>query len=103
MRSCKSFDLVICPTLNSLHARIFTRCKDVEAYISLLPEVSIKDKDAGGILEKWFEHAFTLSLSISGGSVPGITVEKCQDNNEVWKKQMANYKHVVGPIGQGQY
>lgn len=75
----------------------------MESCISRLPEVSNKDEVAGGALEKWPERAFTVPPRISGGSVPGIPVEKFQDDNELWTQRVAHYKHVIGSLGQGQY
>ncbi len=79
------------------------RYKDMETCISRLPEVSNKDEVAGGALKKWPERAFSVPPRISSGSVPGISVEKFKEDNDVWRDRMAHYKRVVGSIGQGQY
>ncbi|CAA3008624.1 probable methyltransferase PMT18 [Olea europaea subsp. europaea] len=77
--------------------------KNMETCITSLPEVSSSDEVAGGKLEKWPERAFAVPPRISSGSIPGVTVEKFQQDNEMWKGRVAHYKHVVSQLHQGQY
>lgn len=77
--------------------------KDMETCISPLPEVSRSDEVAGGALEKWPHRAFTIPPRIMHASVPGITVEKYQQDNELWKERLTYYKRIVSPLFQGQY
>ncbi|GAU11821.1 hypothetical protein TSUD_75720, partial [Trifolium subterraneum] len=75
---------------------------NMEKCITPLPEVSNSNKVAGGELEKWPKRAFTVPPRIASGSIPSITAEKFQKDNELWKERMAHYKHIT-PIAQGRY
>ena len=75
----------------------------MEACITPLPEVSSPDEVAGGSLEKWPERAFALPPRIGSNTIPGLTFEKFQADNELWKERVANYKKIVGPFSQGKY
>ncbi|XP_057415228.1 probable methyltransferase PMT18 [Lotus japonicus] len=76
--------------------------KDMEKCITPLPEVRSSDKVAGGELEKWPDRAFATPPRISSGSIPSITVEKFQKDNELWKERIAHYKRLI-PLSQGRY
>ncbi|GAB4858116.1 hypothetical protein Ancab_016018 [Ancistrocladus abbreviatus] len=77
--------------------------KDMEACITPLPQVSSSDEIAGGPVEKWPERAFSIPPRISSGSIPGITAEKFQEDNRLWKDRVTHYKRIVNPLPQGRY
>lgn len=74
----------------------------MEKCITPLPEASSSDKVAGGELERWPKRAFAIPPRISSGSLPSITTEKFQKDNELWKDRIAHYKHII-PLAQGRY
>ncbi|OIV93612.1 hypothetical protein TanjilG_04844 [Lupinus angustifolius] len=75
---------------------------DMEKCITPLPEVSSSDQVAGGALEKWPSRAFATPPRISSGSIPTITPEIFQKDNDLWRDRVAHYKHVL-PLQQGKY
>ncbi|CAN0840740.1 Probable methyltransferase PMT18 [Linum grandiflorum] len=78
--------------------------KNMETCITPLPEVTgANDQVAGGALEKWPERAFTLPPRIARGTIPGITAEKFNEDNKVWKERLNHYKQIVNPLAQGRY
>ncbi|XAR70075.1 hypothetical protein NMG60_11026814 [Bertholletia excelsa] len=77
--------------------------RDLENCITPLPEVSSPGEVAGGALEKWPHRAFAVPPRISSGSVPGITVEKFNEDNELWKNRVTHYKRIISALSQGQY
>nr|GMD10383.1 probable methyltransferase PMT18 [Ipomoea batatas] len=77
--------------------------KDMELCMTPLPVVGNADEVAGGALEKWPDRAFAVPPRIISGTVPGITPEKFQADNEEWKRRMSHYSRIVSPLAQGQY
>ncbi|KAF5734928.1 putative ATP binding protein [Tripterygium wilfordii] len=77
--------------------------RDMETCITPLPEVSSEEEVAGGSVEKWPERAFAVPPRISSGSIPGITDEKFQEDNQVWKERVSHYKRIISPLTQGRY
>ncbi|XP_008813543.2 probable methyltransferase PMT17 isoform X2 [Phoenix dactylifera] len=77
--------------------------KKMETCITPLPEVSSSEEVAGGMLEKWPERAFAIPPRISRGSIPGITAEKFQEDNNMWKERLARYKKIIPPLTEGRY
>ncbi|XP_057511039.1 LOW QUALITY PROTEIN: probable methyltransferase PMT18 [Actinidia eriantha] len=77
--------------------------KDMGNCITPQPDVGNQGEVAGGALEKWPERAFAVPPRISIGSIPGITVEKFREDNELWKDRVAHYKHIASALLQGQY
>ena len=74
----------------------------METCITPLPEVSSPDQVAGGAVEKWPERAFAVPPRISSGSIPGLTREKFEEDNRVWKERVTYYKRLI-PLQQGRY
>lgn len=64
----------------------------MEACITPLPEVTNSNEVAGGALEKWPERAFAIPPRISSGSVPGITIEKFNEDNQVNRNRIIIYQ-----------
>ncbi|GLU17657.1 hypothetical protein SLE2022_340150 [Rubroshorea leprosula] len=77
--------------------------RDLEACITPLPEVSNTDDIAGGAIEKWPDRALAVPPRISSNSIPGITLEKFQEDNEVWKRRVAYYKRLIPSLHRGRY
>lgn len=81
---------------------VLKRYRNTETCITPLPEVSSSDEVAGGALEKWPQRAFAIPPRIAIGSIPGITVEKFQEDNELWKDRVTHYKRII-PLSNGRY
>ena len=77
---------------------VVIRYKNMETCIIPLPEVSNSGEVAGGGLEKWPERAFAVPPTISRGTVPGVTVEKFQEDNLMWEERIAYYKRIIPPL-----
>ncbi|KAK9053098.1 hypothetical protein SSX86_029728 [Deinandra increscens subsp. villosa] len=77
--------------------------KELENCITPMPEVSNPDEVSGGVLEKWPERAIIVPPRIINNLVPGITEEKFQNDNEIWKERVTHYKHIVSGLPQGRY
>ncbi|XP_068634155.1 probable methyltransferase PMT18 isoform X2 [Aristolochia californica] len=76
--------------------------KKLDPCITPLPGVSTQDEIAGGALEKWPARAFVIPPRIRSGSLPGITQEKFQEDNEQWKQWMMHYKRTIASLSKGQ-
>lgn len=81
---------------------VLKRYRNMETCITPLPEASSSDEVAGGALEKWPQRAFAIPPRITIGSIPGITVEKFQEDNELWKDRVTHYKRII-PLSNGRY
>ncbi|XP_057968013.1 probable methyltransferase PMT18 [Malania oleifera] len=77
--------------------------RDMETCVTPLPEVSTSDEVAGGALEKWPERALAVPPRIARGATSGITSEKFQEDNELWKHRVTHYKRIISPLSQGRY
>ncbi|KAK9145953.1 hypothetical protein Sjap_005856 [Stephania japonica] len=77
--------------------------KQMETCITPLPEVSSSNEVAGGALEKWPERALAVPPRISSGSVPGVSAEKFEEDNKLWKDRVTHYKHLINSLSQGRY
>lgn len=75
----------------------------METCITPLPEVNKESEVAGGAVEKWPERAFVVPPRISSGSIPGITPQVFQSDNELWKQRVAHYKEIIPPLAQGRF
>lgn len=76
--------------------------KNMETCVTPLPEVSIPDEVAGGAVEKWPARAFAVPPRISSGSIPSITVEKFEEDNQMWTERVSYYKRII-PLQRGRY
>ncbi|XP_006846537.2 probable methyltransferase PMT17 isoform X1 [Amborella trichopoda] len=77
--------------------------KKMETCITPLPEVSDSSEVAGGSLDKWPERAMAVPPRITSGSIPGITAEKFQVDNDLWKKRVRHYKRIIETLAHGRY
>lgn len=79
------------------------RYKKMETCMTPLPEVSNDDEVAGGELQKWPERAFAVPPRISRETIPGITPEKFEEDNKLWKERVAYYKKIIPTLSHGRY
>ncbi|KAJ9706438.1 hypothetical protein PVL29_001781 [Vitis rotundifolia] len=75
----------------------------METCITPLPDVRDSEEVAGGALEKWPKRAFSVPPRISSGSLPGITAQNFQEDNELWKDRVGHYKQIINGLHQGRY
>lgn len=68
-----------------------------------MPEVSSPDEVSGGALQKWPERATVVPPRIKNKSVAGITEEKFEEDNEIWKERVTHYQRIVKALRQGRY
>lgn len=76
--------------------------RNMETCITPLPDVRSPAEVAGGELEKWPERAFAIPPRIRSGSIRGVSAEKFQEDNQVWKERLTHYKRII-PLQQGRY
>lgn len=75
----------------------------MEACVTPYPEVNSPEEVAGGALKAFPERLNTAPPRIASGSVPGISVESYNEDNNLWKKQLKAYKSVNKLIDTGRY
>lgn len=75
----------------------------MENCITPLPDVSSSSQVAGGYVDKWPERAFAIPPRIKSSSIPGVTVEKFQEDNALWKERVSHYKQLIPTLPQGRY
>lgn len=75
----------------------------MESCITPLPEVSNEDEVAGGAVEKWPARAFTVPPRIALNTIPELTAQKFEEDNNMWKKRITRYKRIVPALTQGRY
>lgn len=57
----------------------------------------------GGALKSFPDRLYAIPPRISSGSVPGVSVEKYQDDNKKWKKHVNAYKKINRLLDSGRY
>lgn len=77
--------------------------KKMDRCITHLPETSSESEVAGGAVENWPVRAFAVPPRIKRGSIPGITAEKFNEDNNIWKERVTHYKHTIPSIARGRY
>ncbi|KAL2349253.1 hypothetical protein Fmac_003253 [Flemingia macrophylla] len=70
--------------------------KKMEACITPSPKVS-------GDLKPFPDRLYAIPPRISGGSVPGVSVETYQEDKEQWKKHVNAYKRINRLLDSGRY
>ncbi|BAT99254.1 methyltransferase protein [Vigna angularis] len=70
--------------------------KKMEVCITPTPRVS-------GDLKPFPERLYAIPSRIAGGSVPGVSVESYNDDNEKWKKHVNAYKKINRLLDSGRY
>ncbi|KAJ0961753.1 hypothetical protein J5N97_029581 [Dioscorea zingiberensis] len=77
--------------------------KKTQLCITPYPVVKSLDEVAGGKLKKFPDRLFSVPPRVSGGSLPGVTVEAYQEDNKLWKKHVNAYKKMNKLISSGRY
>ncbi|KAA8542419.1 hypothetical protein F0562_023445 [Nyssa sinensis] len=77
--------------------------KKMGACVTPYPETTNSDEVAGGELLPFPERLNAVPPRISSGSIPGISVELFQADNNLWKKHMKVYKTINNIIDSGRY
>ncbi|KAE8701564.1 putative methyltransferase PMT18 [Hibiscus syriacus] len=77
--------------------------KKMDECITPYPDVSSPDEVAGGELKPFPERLDAVPPRIASGSVPGISVETYQEDNNIWKKHVSAYKQINRLIDSGRY
>uniref|UniRef100_A0A5B6YW55 Methyltransferase n=1 Tax=Davidia involucrata TaxID=16924 RepID=A0A5B6YW55_DAVIN len=77
--------------------------KKMEACVTPYPETTNSDEVASGELQSFPERLNAVPPRISSGSVPGISVESFQEDNNLWKKHAKVYKRINNIIDSGRY
>ncbi|XP_020695470.1 probable methyltransferase PMT17 [Dendrobium catenatum] len=77
--------------------------KKMETCITPLPEVNNDDGVAGGELRKWPDRAFAVPPRVSRETIPGITPEKFEEDNKLWKERVTYYKKIIPTLSHGRY
>ncbi|KAG6605628.1 putative methyltransferase PMT18, partial [Cucurbita argyrosperma subsp. sororia] len=86
-------------SIEDVARRLYT---NMETCITPLPDVSSNDKVAGGTVENWPNRAFAVPPRISSRTILGITAEKFEEDNKLWKDRISYYKKMI-PLAQGRY
>ncbi|XP_059641234.1 probable methyltransferase PMT2 [Cornus florida] len=77
--------------------------KKMEVCVTPYPETTNSDEVAGGELPSFPDRLNAVPPRISSGSIPGISVELFQEDNNLWKKHMKSYKRINKIIHTGRY
>ncbi|XP_012067632.1 probable methyltransferase PMT2 isoform X1 [Jatropha curcas] len=77
--------------------------KKMETCITPYPEVSSRDEVAGGELKAFPERLYAIPPRVASGSIPGVSVETYQEDNNKWKKHVKAYKKINKLIDSGRY
>ncbi|KAK0599038.1 hypothetical protein LWI29_001787 [Acer saccharum] len=71
--------------------------------ITPYPDVSGSDEVAGGEIKPFPERLYAIPPRIASGSIPGVTVESYQEDNDKWKKHVNAYKKINRLTDLGRY
>ncbi|ONK73875.1 uncharacterized protein A4U43_C03F470 [Asparagus officinalis] len=77
--------------------------KKMEACVTPYPEVNNPEEVAGGAIKTFPERLNDVPPRISSDSVPGFSVEKYHEDNNLWKKHVKAYKGVNKLLDSGRY
>lgn len=75
--------------------------KKMEVCVTPYPETTSSDED--GRLKPFPERLNVVPVRISSGSVPGVSVERFEEDNRVWKRHVKAYKRINKLIDSGRY
>lgn len=79
------------------------RYKKMEACVTAYPETTKADEFAGGTWKPFPERLNAVPFRISSGSIPGVSIETYQQDNQSWKRHVNAYKRVNKLIDSGRY
>ncbi|MBA0843287.1 hypothetical protein Goarm_000489 [Gossypium armourianum] len=77
--------------------------KKMDACLTPYPDVSNPEEVAGGKLKPFPERLYAVPPRVASGSIPGVSVETYQGDNEKWKKHVGAYKKINRLIDSGRY
>lgn len=77
--------------------------KKMEACVTAYPETTKADEFAGGTWKPFPERLNAVPFRISSGSIPGVSIETYQQDNQSWKRHVNAYKRVNKLIDSGRY
>ncbi|XP_030938528.1 probable methyltransferase PMT2 [Quercus lobata] len=77
--------------------------KKMEGCVNPYPETTSADENAGGEWKPFPERLNAVPFRISSGSIPGISVEAYQEDNQSWKKHVNAYKRINKILDSGRY
>lgn len=77
--------------------------KKMEACITPYPDVQSPEEVAVGELKAFPERLYSVPPRVASGSVPGVSVEKYQEDSNKWKKHVNAYKKINKLIDSGRY
>ncbi|KAH1064237.1 hypothetical protein J1N35_029224 [Gossypium stocksii] len=77
--------------------------KKMDVCVTPYPDVSSSSEVAGGELKPFPERLFAVPPRIASGSVPGVSVETYEGDNNIWKKHVNAYKKINRLIDSGRY
>ncbi|XP_022998585.1 probable methyltransferase PMT2 isoform X1 [Cucurbita maxima] len=75
----------------------------METCITPYPNVESSDEAAGGELKTFPARLYAVPPRISSGSVPGISVQAYQEDNNKWKRHVKAYKKINSLLDTGRY
>ncbi|KAE8673238.1 putative methyltransferase PMT2 [Hibiscus syriacus] len=75
----------------------------MDACITPYPDVSSPEEVAGGKLKPFPERLHAVPPRIASGSVPGVSVETYQEDNQKWTKHVDAYRKINRLIDSGRY
>lgn len=75
----------------------------MEACITPYPDSNNADGSAGGELEPFPKRLYAVPPRITSGSVPGVSVEAYEEDNNKWKKHVNAYRRINKLIDSGRY
>lgn len=75
----------------------------MEGCITPYPDVSSQDEVAGGQLKAFPDRLFAVPPRVASGSIPGVSVETYQEDNNNWKKHVNSYRKINKLIDTGRY
>ncbi|VVA20476.1 PREDICTED: probable methyltransferase [Prunus dulcis] len=75
----------------------------MEACITPYPDSNNADGAAGGELEPFPKRLYAVPPRIASGSVPGVSVEAYEEDNNKWKKHVNAYRRINKLIDSGRY
>ncbi|XP_015895102.1 probable methyltransferase PMT2 [Ziziphus jujuba] len=77
--------------------------KKMESCITPFPAANTPDEVAGGQLKPFPKRLYAIPPRIASGSVPGVSTETYEEDNQTWKKHVNAYKKINRLLDSGRY
>ncbi|KAF3431453.1 hypothetical protein FNV43_RR26184 [Rhamnella rubrinervis] len=77
--------------------------KKMEGCITPYPDVNSPDEVAGGELKPFPKRLYAVPPRIASGSVPGVSTETYEEDNQKWRKHVNAYKKINRLLDTGRY